>query len=101
MDRALRRSRASGGTCYLDVAATVAAVSDHAYIWVEDAVSADPSFGYTATDWTSTATTFDADYARETVAFGPAFFAANEQYEQCNTSGTAAAAGLVRALRSI
>jgi hypothetical protein len=76
-----------GGQCYLDVAATVRAVSNHAYVWVENAVSADPSFNYTATDWTATATAFDADYARETAAFGTAFFTPKEQYEQCDTSG--------------
>jgi hypothetical protein len=78
-----------GGECYLDVPATVQAVSNHAYVWVENAVTADPGFDYTANDWTTTATAFDADYARETVAFGAAFFTPKEQYEQCNTSGTA------------
>jgi hypothetical protein len=76
-----------GGECYIDVPATVQAVSNHAYVWVEDAVSADASYGYAASDWTTAATTFDTDFARETVAFGPAFFTPVQQYSECDTSG--------------
>jgi hypothetical protein len=84
---------AVGSECYIDVPATVQAVSGHAYVWVEDAVSSDASFNYSGTDWTTTANLFDTDYARETAAFGPAFFTPNYQYQQCDTSGKPVAAG--------
>ena len=79
--------QSQGGQCYLDVPATLQAVSNHAYVWVENAVTTDPSFNTTAADWNTTASTFDTDYARETAAYGPAFFHANQQYTQCDTTG--------------
>ncbi len=79
--------QSQGGECYIDVPATVRAVSNHAYVWVEDAVYNDSSFGYSTNDWNTTASTFDTDYARETAAYGPAFFHANGQYQQCDTTG--------------
>jgi hypothetical protein len=80
--------QSQGGQCYIDVPATVRAVSNHAYVWVEDAVYNDASYNFSSSDWTTAANTFDTDYARETAAFGPAFFQANFHYPQCNTSGT-------------
>jgi hypothetical protein len=79
----------AGSDCYIDVPATVQAVSSHAYVWVEDAVTSDASFSFSAADWNATGAAFDTDYARETVAFGPAFFTPNAQYQQCDTSGNA------------
>ena len=75
-----------GGQCYLDVPATLQYVSAHGYVWVDNAI--DASYNLGAADWQATGTAFDTDYARETVAFGPAFFNATRQYQQCDTSGT-------------
>jgi hypothetical protein len=77
-----------GSECYVDVPSTVKAVSSHAYVWVDDAITADPSYGFATSDFVSAASTFDTDYARETVAFGPAFFTPAQGYMQCDTTGT-------------
>ncbi len=76
----------AGSDCYIDVVATLEAVSNHAYVWVDEALLG-ASFGYSANDWGTTASLFDLDYARETVAFGPAFFARTQEYEQCGSTG--------------
>jgi hypothetical protein len=74
-----------GPYCYLDVPATLQSVSNHGYVWVDNAI--DSSYGFSAADWQTAGTTFDTDYARETVAFGPAFFTTNNQYQQCDAQG--------------
>jgi len=74
-----------GGYCYLDVPATLQYVSNHGYVWVDNAI--DSSYGFSASDWSAAGTTFDTDYARETVAFGPAFFTTANQYQQCDAQG--------------
>ncbi|HTD37677.1 MAG TPA: hypothetical protein VK669_09190 [Candidatus Limnocylindrales bacterium] len=79
--------QSAGSDCWLDVTATLQAVSNHAYVWVDNAVTSNASYGYSAADWNTTASTFDTDYARETVAYGPAFFTTSNGYEQCDTSG--------------
>ncbi|HEY6234145.1 MAG TPA: hypothetical protein VIW69_03440, partial [Candidatus Elarobacter sp.] len=76
----------AGGQCYLDVVATLQSVSAHGYVWVDNAF--DASYGFASADWTATGQRFDAAYARETVAFGPAFFNAVNGYTQCDASGT-------------
>jgi hypothetical protein len=74
-----------GGQCYLDVPATLQYVSAHGYVWVDNGL--DASYNLGTADWQATGNAFDADYARETVAFGPAFFNANGHYTQCDTTG--------------
>ena len=78
------------GQCYLDVSATLQNVSSHGYIWVDN--SFDGSYGFSAADWQAAGTRFDTVYARETTAFGPAFFTANNHYQQCDASGNATSA---------
>ena len=77
-----------GTGCYLTVTATLQFVSNHAYVWVDKAI--DSSYNMTATDWSATGTTFDADYARETAAFAPAFIpGTTSSYQQCDINGAA------------
>ena len=58
------------------------------YVRVQDAVTSDASYNDSTSDWTATASQFDVDDARETAAFGPAFFNANgNQYQQCDSTG--------------
>jgi hypothetical protein len=80
-----------GSYCYLNVPATLQSVSNHGYVWVDNAI--DASYGFTAADWQNAGTAFDTDFTRETVAFGPAFFTANAQYQQCDAQGNALAQG--------
>ncbi len=80
-------AQSAGGECYVDVPSTVQFVSNHGYVWVDDAVTSDSSYGFTAADWSATGTTFDTDFARETVAFGPAFVTPVQQYQECDASG--------------
>ena len=75
----------AGTACYVDVPSTLEAMSNHAYVWVDNTLLGS-AYGYSSTDWTTTGATFDTDYARETVAYGPAFFARAQQYEQCDSS---------------
>ena len=76
----------AGSDCYIDVTATLKAVSNHGYVWVDGGIGA--AYGLTGSDWQTVATTFDADYARETVAFGPAFFPGpTPSYTQCDSAG--------------
>jgi hypothetical protein len=77
--------QSAGGQCYLDVTATLQYVSSHGYVWVDNAF--DASYAFTAADWPATGQKFDAAYARETVAFGPAFFHAVNSYNQCDSTG--------------
>src|SRR5947209_6090494 len=84
-----------GTGCYVDRSTHLKAVGAHAYVWVDDAI--DASYNLTQADWNATAATFDADYARETAAFAPAFNAAlapyngttsgGSTYTQCNANG--------------
>lgn len=74
-----------GGECYLDVNATLQYVSSHGYVWVDNGI--DASYNLGPSDWSATGARFDQAYAKETVTFGPAFFQANYQYSQCDTSG--------------
>src|SRR6202023_1300941 len=76
-----------GTTCYLDVPATLQSVSNHGYVWVDNGIDASYNFG--AADFQATAAAFEADYARETAAFGPAFFNPNGNvFAQCSANGT-------------
>ncbi len=76
-----------GTECYLDVPATLQSVSNHGYVWVDNGI--DATYNYSAADFQATASAFDADYARETAAFGPAFFnAGGNVYEQCGANGS-------------
>lgn len=79
----------AGSDCWIDVPATLQAVSNHAYVWVDDAMASDASYKFNSNDWTTTATTFDTDYAREVAAYGPAFFQQKFVYKQCDASGNA------------
>ena len=84
-----------GTGCYVDRSTHLKAAGAHAYVWVDDAI--DASYNLTQTDWNATATTFDADFARETAAFAPAFNAGlapyngtssgGSTYTQCSASG--------------
>ena len=74
-----------GPYCYVDVPATLQYVSNHGYVWVDNAV--DASYGLGSVDWQATGTAFDIDYAREIVAFGPAFFNSTARYTQCDAQG--------------
>jgi hypothetical protein len=75
-----------GKYCYLEVPATLKAVSNHGYVWVDNSI--DVSYNFGATDFQTTAATFDADFTRETAAFGAAFFTPTAQFQQCNANGT-------------
>jgi hypothetical protein len=77
----------AGGSCYENVSAHLLAISQHGYVWVEDALSG--QYGFTQADWTAVATTFDTDFAREVAAFAPAFLATNPtpSYTQCDVTG--------------
>ena len=57
----------------------------HAYVWVDDAIDAPDNL--TQTDWNTTAATFDADFARETAAFAPAFSAGLAPYNETTSGG--------------
>jgi hypothetical protein len=74
-----------GPDCYVDVPATLQAVSNHGYVWVDDGI--DATYNFSLADFQATASAFDTDYARETTAFGPAFFNSKYVYTQCNASG--------------
>jgi hypothetical protein len=74
-----------GTDCYLDVPATLQAISNHGYVWVDNGIDATYNFG--AADFQATASAFDVDYARETTAFGPAFFTTGNFYRQCDANG--------------
>jgi hypothetical protein len=74
-----------GPYCYVNVVATLQNVSSHGYVWVDNTL--DMSYGFSAADWSATGSAFDTDYARETVAFGPAFFTTMNQYTQCDSQG--------------
>jgi hypothetical protein len=74
-----------GTSCYLNVTATLLFVSSHGYVWVDQGI--DSSYGMGAGDWQAVGSAFDTDYAREVVAFGPAFFNQMFQYTQCDASG--------------
>ena len=80
-----------GGTdCYLNVPTHLLAQTAHASVWVDDAI--DPSYGFSQASWNATATTFETDYARETVAFALVFNARltpAATYEQCDGTGAA------------
>ena len=87
-----------GTGCYADRPSHLKAIGAHTYVWVDDAI--DASYNLTQTDWNATATTFDADFARLTTAFGPAFNAkltpfngSNNTYQQCDGTGTDLAPG--------
>lgn len=82
-----------GTGCYVANSAHLKSVSAHAYVWVDDKI--DASYNLGQGDWDATSATFDTDYARETVAFAPAFNAglapyngSNNTYEQCDANGT-------------
>lgn len=75
-----------GTGCYVDRSTHLKAVGAHAYVWVDDAI--DASYNLTQTDWNATATTFDADFARETAAFAPAFNAGLAPYNGTNSGGS-------------
>ncbi|MBV8602229.1 MAG: hypothetical protein JO359_11760, partial [Candidatus Eremiobacteraeota bacterium] len=73
--------------CYVNVSATLQAISQHAYVWVDDAALADPAEFPDASYFTAAATNFDRYFAIETQAFGPAFAPANvTQYGQCDAN---------------
>jgi hypothetical protein len=75
-----------GTDCYVDVIAQLQAISNHAYVWVDNLI--DATYNFSNADFQATATAFDVDYARETAAFGPAFFnAGGNYYEQCDANG--------------
>jgi hypothetical protein len=76
---------AVGPYCYIDRSTHLKAVGSHAYVWVDDAI--DASYNLTQTDWNATASTMDADFARETAAFAPAFNAGLTPYTGPNGSG--------------
>jgi len=81
---------AVGTSCYIDNPAHLKAIGAHTYVWVDDKI--DVTYNLTQTDWNATATTFDADFARETAAFAPAFNAglgtSGNVYQQCDANGT-------------
>ena len=83
----------AGSNCYVDISAHLLSVSNHAYVWVDDAVAPGTAYGFSQSDFDAVASTFDADFARETAAFGPAFVPENPtpSYQQCDASGTALA----------
>lgn len=81
-----------GTSCYIDNPATLKAVGNNTYVWVDNKI--DGTYGLGQTDWNATVTTFDGDFARETAAFAPAFNAGlapyngnNNTYTQCDGSG--------------
>jgi hypothetical protein len=75
-----------GTDCYVEVIATLQAVSNHGYVWVDNLI--DATYNFSNADFQATATAFDTDYARETAAFGPAFFNPNGNfYSQCDANG--------------
>ena len=77
--------------CYADVSAHLQAVSNHAYVWVDDAITSSGSYGFSASTWTTVASTFDHDYAIETQAFAPAFltqYSPTPSFEQCAAGST-------------
>ncbi len=80
---------ANSTTCYTDISAHLQAVSAHAYVWVDDALSAS-KYGFSTVDWSTTASTFDADYGIETQAFAPAFLSSSPtpSFEQCPAGST-------------
>jgi hypothetical protein len=88
-----------GTSCYIDRPTHLLAVGAHVYVWVDDAI--DASYQLTQTDWNATQSTFDADYARLTAAFAPAFSAGlapyngtpsgGSTYTQCDANGGALA----------
>lgn len=84
---------AVGTSCYIDRSAHLLAIGSHSYVWVDDAI--DSTYALTQADWNATATTMDADFARETAAFAPAFNpglapynGSNNTYEQCDAGGS-------------
>ncbi|MDB5041636.1 MAG: peptidase immune inhibitor, partial [Candidatus Eremiobacteraeota bacterium] len=75
-----------GTDCYIDVNATLQATSNHGYVWVDNLI--DGTYNLSTADFQATATAFDTDYARETAAFGPAFFNPGSNfYAQCDANG--------------
>jgi hypothetical protein len=78
-----------GPYCYLNVIATLQNISNHGYVWVDNAF--DSSYNFSGADWSATGAAFDTDYARETVAFGPVFFSPSQNYGQCDAQGNAIA----------
>ncbi|HWT06724.1 MAG TPA: hypothetical protein VN224_13265, partial [Xanthomonadales bacterium] len=74
-----------GPYCYIDRSSHLLAVGSHAYVWVDDAI--DASYSLTQTDWNATSATFDADFARETAAFAPAFNAGLRAFDGTNSGG--------------
>ncbi|MEA2786652.1 MAG: hypothetical protein QOF71_2756, partial [Candidatus Eremiobacteraeota bacterium] len=74
-----------GTGCYIDDVATLKAVGTNSYVWVDNNINA--SYNLTQTDWNATQTTFDADYARETAAFAPAFNAGLAPFTGTNAGG--------------
>jgi hypothetical protein len=74
-----------GTDCYVEVIATLQAVSNHGYVWVDNLI--DATYNFSNVDFQATATAFDTDYSRETAAFGPAFFTPNRGYAQCDANG--------------
>jgi hypothetical protein len=77
----------AGGSCYANVSTHLLAISQHAYVWVDDALNG--QFGFTQADWTAVGTTFDTDFTREVAAFAPAFLTTNPTptYTQCDATG--------------
>lgn len=79
----------AGSDCYVDISAHLLSVSNHAYVWVDDAVAPGTAYGFSQSDFDTVASTFDADFTRETAAFGAAFVPQNPtpSYQQCDASG--------------
>ena len=75
-------------TCYVNVTATLKAVSQRGYVWVDNVSLANPNEFPDQSVFATTATNFDSYFATETQAFGPAFSPANvTAFSQCDSNG--------------
>lgn len=75
-------------TCYVNVTATLKAVSQRAYVWVDNVSLGNPNEFPDQSVFATTAANFDSYFAIETQAFGPGYSPANvSNFAQCDTNG--------------
>ena len=74
-------------TCYVNVTATLTAVSQHGYVWVDNTSLGNTAEFPDASYFTAVGANFDRYFAIETQAFGPPWSPANvTQYGQCDSN---------------
>ncbi|MBV8151128.1 MAG: hypothetical protein JOY59_06180, partial [Candidatus Eremiobacteraeota bacterium] len=80
--------------CSVNVPATLEAISQHAYVWVDNTALANAQEFPDTSYFTAAASAFDQYFAIETQDYGPAFATANiTTYQQCDSNGTPLPAG--------